>query len=277
MVGKREKQAEKRKTSGLSVLRWALIVICVIVMICCGVYLARLALESRQIKQAANSAVTQFVQPGEMSAPALDHTADATESGEGSELALSSIDFTSLQNACPNAVGWIQVVGVDAIDYPIVHYSDDEYYLNHSWDGQSSRYGAIFMETANTRDFSDCYTLIYGHNMKDGSMFGGLKKYRDQSFYEQNGGQIIIYLPDETRIYQIFSVHVTSADDERVYTVGFAHDDTYGSFLETLRKQSLYDTGVSVSAEDNVITLSTCAGEDRLVVHAKQISTVPVA
>ena len=174
-------------------------------------------------------------------------------------------------------MGWIQVSGIDVINYPVVHYTDGSYYLNHSWDGQSSRYGAIFMETANSGDFSDCYTLIYGHNMKDGSMFGGLKKYRDQSFYEEHGGTITLCLPGETRTYQIFSVHIADADDEGVYTVGFAHDEIFGSFLDALKQRSIYDTGVSVSAEDNVITLSTCSGEERLVVHAKQFSSIPTA
>ena len=167
--------------------------------------------------------------------------------------------------------------GIDAINYPVVHYTDDSYYLNHSWDGQSSRYGAIFVETANSGDFSDCHTLIYGHNMKDGSMFGGLKKYRDPSFYEEHGGMITLCLPGETRMYQIFSVHIAEADDEGVYTIGFAHDEGFGSFLEALKQRSIYDTGVSVSAQDNVITLSTCSGEERLVVHAKQISSIPTA
>ena len=108
-------------------------------------------------------------------------------------------------------------------------------------------------------------------------MFGGLKKYRGPSFYEEHGGMITLCLPGETRMYQIFSVHIAEADDEGVYTIGFAHDEGFGSFLEALKQRSIYDTGVSVSAQDNVITLSTCSGEERLVVHAKQISSIPTA
>lgn len=277
-MGKREQPPQKKRVSPASVLSGIAMAVCAVVMICCGIYLARLALESHQIKSQTQAAADQFVQQTSDTSPASDAASESESNSSAAEAEPAySVDFASLQAVCPDAVGWIQVSGLDVIDYPIVHYSDDDYYLNHSWDGQASRYGAIFMEAANSGDFSDSHTLIYGHNMKDGSMFGSLKKYKEQSFYQENGGLITIYLPGETRTYQIFSVHVTSADDESVYTVGFAHDDTFGSFLEALRSSALYDTGVPVSAADNVITLSTCAGEERLVVHAKQISAVPAA
>ena len=273
-MGKREQQPDRKRFAGSVPLRWIAMAVCVIVMICCGVYLVRLAVESHTIKEETQGAAEQYVQP----IPSADTTDPAAESSsEEGNASPVTVDFASLQTACPDAVGWIQVSGIDAINYPVVHYTDDSYYLNHSWDGQSSRYGAIFVETANSGDFNDCHTLIYGHNMKDGSMFGGLKKYRDPSFYEEHGGMITLCLPGETRMYQIFSVHIAEADDEGVYTIGFAHDEGFGSFLEALKQRSIYDTGVSVSAQDNVITLSTCSGEERLVIHAKQISSIPTA
>ena len=109
--------------------------------------------------------------------------------------------------------------------------------------------------------------------MKDGSMFGRLKKYRDAEFYQENGGLVTIYLPDRTCIYQIFSVRHVSADTPTVYTLGFIHNEEFGYYLQYMVKDSLYDTGVSVSQNDSVITLSTCAGNDRLVLHAKLIAT----
>ena len=248
-------------------------IICIIVIVCCAVYLIRLALESRQIRQSSLSVAQQFVR--ERTA-GLSNDVVPEDQGEADVLPSFSVDFASLQSASPYAVAWIQVSGLDVIDYPVMQYSDDAYFLDHAWDGKSSRYGAIFLEAENAADFSDDYTLIYGHNMKDGSMFGRLKKYTDASFYDENGGMITIYLPEETRTYQIFSIRYVSPDDTNTYTLWSQQDDRYASVLDAIRRDSIYDTGVSVSGEDSIITLSTCSGDNRLVVHAKLIQSVPV-
>lgn len=266
---------KKKRFSVGALFRWIAMAICIIIIICSSVYLIRLALESRQIRMASQTASDQFLTEN---SSGLSH--DAISNDENEEAAQSvpafSVDFASLQAACPNAVAWIQVSGIDAINYPVVQYTDDSYYLDHSWDGQYSRYGAIFMETQNAADFSDAYTLIYGHNMKDGSMFGGLKKYAKESFYQENGGIVTIYLPTETQTYQIFSVRYVTPDNSNAYTLWLQQDQSFASAIQTMKNGSLYDTGVSVSTEDHIVTLSTCAGDNRLVVHAKLISSVPV-
>lgn len=266
---------KKKRVSVGAVLRWIAMAICVIVIICSSVYLVRLALESRQVRLASQSASDEFVRDN---TAGLSNDVPAEQSEEEESIPSGvTIDFASLQSASPYAVAWLQVSGIEAIDYPVVQYTDDDYFLDHSWDQQDSRYGAIFLEAQNTSDFSDAYTLIYGHNMKDGSMFGGLKKYADASFYDENGGVITLYLPKETRTYQIFSVRYVSPDDTETYTLWNGQDDAFDAALQTMKRESVYDTGVSVSKADSVLTLSTCAGENRLVVHAKLISSVPVA
>lgn len=269
---------KKKRTSFGTILRWIAMAICILVIICSAVYLIRLALESRQVRLANQSASDQFVREDDSNLS--NHVTIGQGDGEEEEKAtvpLISVDFEALQAASPYAVAWLQVSGVSAIDYPVVQYTDDNHFLDHSWDGQDSRYGAIFLEAQNASDFSDAYTLIYGHNMKDGSMFGGLKKYAEASFYEENGGMITLCLPGEVRSYQIFSVRYVSPDDAETYTLWNGADDSFEAALQTMKRESVYDTGVPVSAEDRILTLSTCAGDNRLVVHAKLISTVPTA
>lgn len=183
---------------------------------------------------------------------------------------MTRIDLSSLQNMNSEAVGWIEIPGT-VISYPMVHTTDNSYYLTHTFRKENNKSGSIFIETANKADFSDLHTIIYGHNMKDGSMFAGLKNYETQS-YLQAHPYIYIDLADGAHCYQIFSCHEADVTDI-TYTIGYAADDTYAAFLDALKAASLYDTGVSVGTGDSVITLSTCTsnGSMRFVVHAKKV------
>ena len=266
---------KKRHLSVGTVLRWIAMTICIVVIICSAGYLIRLAWESHQVRQANQTAADRFTI--DKNSFGLSEKSDDVEETADESVSTSafSVDFESLQSASPYAVGWIQVSGIDVINYPIMQYSDDDYFLDHAWDGADSRYGAIFLEANNSSDFSDSYTLVYGHNMKDGSMFGGLKKYADAAFFQENGGVVTVYLPSEIRTYQIFSVRYVEADDPDTYTLWYQENTGYGDAVAFMKRHALYDTGVPASGEDDILTLSTCAGEDRLVVHAKLVDTVP--
>ena len=169
----------------------------------------------------------------------------------------------------PDTVGWIVFDNMD-ISYPVMLGTDDVYYLDHTFSGEVNSAGSIFMEAQNHADFQDCHTILYGHNMKNLSMFGKLKNYKKQDFYEGNE-YFTIYTPDAVLRYQIFSYYDISEDSD-VYSVGFQPDQTFQSFVETCLRRSYYDTGVSVSKQDKIITLSTCSAEgQRFVVHAKRI------
>ena len=201
-----------------------------------------------------------------------DHTSDDTaeEATEAPSAKEERIDFASLKEINEEAVGWIEIPGTE-ISYPVVHTTDNVYYLTHTFRRQENKSGAIFVEASNAGDFSDLHTIVYGHNMKNGSMFAGLKNYGKKNYYEAHP---YIYLDQEdgTHCYQIFSCHEADITDIS-YTIGYAADDTYASFLDSLTASSLYDTGVSVGTDDSIITLSTCTnkGEKRFVVHAKKV------
>jgi len=183
---------------------------------------------------------------------------------------LQRISFDELKALNSEIVGWIEIPGTQ-ISYPIMHTGDNEFYLNHTFSGKVNSAGSIFVETLNSPEFTDLHTIVYGHNMKNGSMFAGLKNYTSPSFLVAHP-TIYIDLEDGTHGYQIFSCYEAAADIDS-YTIGFVQDEQYETFLQTLKSRSAYDTGVEVSVTDSVISLSTCTrnGENRYLVHAKKI------
>ena len=182
------------------------------------------------------------------------------------------IDFAALRRRYPDIYAWLEIPGT-AVDNPLLrHPADDCYYLSHNLDGSEGYPGCLFTESCDAQDFSDFNTVIYGHNMKDRSMFGSLREYKSADFYAQTGGGITLYTPEHAWRYQIFSVRVV-ADNDETYTLGYAHDDIFGTFITSMKAKSLYDTGVDVTRDDTVLALSTCTGKDgeqRLVAFAKR-------
>jgi sortase B len=201
-----------------------------------------------------------------------DGTEERSESEEGGEPEFDAEAnarwFAELQALNPDIVGWIRVDGT-VIDYPVMHTDNNDYYLTHTYQGTKNSSGSIFLETANAGDFEDYHTIIYGHNMKNGSMFASLHSYADPAYYQEHAW-ITIDTPAGPRRYQIFSCHTVNAEDE-LYRIGFVPGEEYTRFVNRLKELSDYDTGVEVSGEDSVITLSTCKGNGslRYVVHAK--------
>ena len=186
------------------------------------------------------------------------------------------IDFESLTAQYPDIYAWITIPGTQ-IDYPIVqHESDNSYYLNHTVDGRKKVEGAIFTENYNSKDFSDANTVIYGHNMKNGSMFKGLHKFKDKQFFSENS-EIIIYQAGRILRYKIFAAYVY---DNRHLMLSFDFSDVniYRSYLNfVLTKKDMssnIDTTVEVTTEDKIITLSTCNSNDsqRYLVQAVLLS-----
>ena len=179
----------------------------------------------------------------------------------------TSVDFAALTAVCPDAVAWLEIPDL-GISYPVMQGQDNTYYLTHAPDGSANAVGSIFLDHTNAWD--DAHLLVYGHTMQDGSMFGSLQKYTDESFYTSGSDEVLLYTPAETRRYKIFAVQRV-APDAAIYTLGFGHDAIFEEFLEAIQAGAMYSTGVPVNSADQVLTLSTCAtmsGADRLVVSA---------
>lgn len=170
------------------------------------------------------------------------------------------IDFAALQQQNPDVYAWIQVPGTE-VDYPILQSSNDNtYYLNHTIDGEEKKEGAIFTENYNTKTFEDPNTVIYGHDMKNGSMFQSIHKYMDRSFFDNNR-DIVIYMPDQILHYKIFAAYLTD-NKHLLMNYNFWSKDEYQQYLNSIFSMrdmnAFLDTSTEVTTEDKIITLSTC-------------------
>lgn len=183
------------------------------------------------------------------------------------------IDFGGLKAVNPDVIGWIEMEGPD-ISYPIAHGADNDFYLHHTIEGTYNFAGSIFVDAANSNDFSDPNTVIYGHNMKNGSMFAMIKKYGDQKFYEEYP-YFWIYTPMYIYKCDIFSAKEVDKNSDR-YQIRFQDRPQFASYLEKCVDDSAISAaGIMFNSKDRIITLSTCTGDSatRFVVQGK-IGTV---
>lgn len=172
------------------------------------------------------------------------------------------IDFAALQEQNPEVYAWIQIQDTN-IDYPILQREGDNgYYLDHTIDGEEKTEGSIFTEDYNSKDFEDPNTVIYGHDMKNGSMFQNLLSYQDKDFFD-NHKDVIIYTPDAIRHYQVFAAYLYD-DRHLMQSFDFNIKSVYQAYLDSIfaiRDMSAkIDTSQNVSVDDKIITLSTCYG-----------------
>lgn len=171
-----------------------------------------------------------------------------------------NIDWSSLRAINPEIVGWV-VIPNTVINYPIVQTVDNQTYLHKSFEGNKNACGTIFMNSYNHKDFSDWNTIIYGHNMKNGSMFATLNKYKNEDFYKEHK-EVWILTPSFERKYQIISAH-EATDGTETYNIQFAENE-YTSHISREVSNSNYDTGNGYNIDLPIVTLSTCTGRGTL-------------
>ena len=180
------------------------------------------------------------------------------------------INFNDLKAINPDVVGYIKIKNTD-IGYAVVKGTDNSYYLKHNIKKEYNIAGWIFADFNNKVDGTDKNLVIYGHDTKDGSMFGTLHNLLNKDIQEKNENEIIFITENETSYYQIFSTYIIEPEDYYINTV-FSTDQEYTSFLNKIKSRSNYDYKVNVGLEDRVLTLSTCtdSGKKRVVVHARK-------
>lgn len=179
--------------------------------------------------------------------------------------------FQDLYGENNDLAGWIRISGT-VIDYPVLQFVDNAYYLNRDFYGKTSKAGSIFMDYRNLGDGSDFNTILYGHHMADGSMFKDLMNYKKEDFFHKNGIIEFDVLNKEYE-WEIFSAYVTDVEFYYIDT-NFPTQDKKLEFIDSIRDRSLFDSDLHVGAEDHILTLSTCTYEfdnARLVVHAKRL------
>lgn len=165
-----------------------------------------------------------------------------------------TIDFASLKAVCPDIVGWLYCADTP-MNYPMVQSDDNDYYLYRLMDGTENKNGTVFMDFRNNPEFGDWNHLIYGHNMKNGAMFGSLTDYMEQEFYEAHP---FWFLLTEEKNYRIDLVggYVTPATSD-AYTLPL---DTAGrdQLYEKANRSSVFDADAELAEDERLITMSTC-------------------
>lgn len=171
---------------------------------------------------------------------------------------LESIDFSALKEMNQDVVGWIRAEG-EEIDYPVVKGTDNDYYLRHLFTGESNKLGTIFMDYRNTGDYTDGNTIIYGHNMENGSMFASILKYKDQSYYEKVPS-MSLYTLHETYQIEFFAGIVVDGNYESI-PFNFKDSDDFQGYINMIKENSTFESKTVVEAEDKLVTLCTCSYE----------------
>lgn len=171
------------------------------------------------------------------------------ESKEGSN------DF--LKDINKDIVAWIRLPNTN-IDYPVVKGVDNSFYLNHDINGDKSIHGSIFIDYRNKLD-EDKNLIIYGHHMKDGTMFKDLVKYKDQDFFEKNK-YIHLYIDGKLIEYEIFSVMLVGGSSDYI-DINLNSSDEFSQYLDNIIENSLFYRDISFDGSEKLLTLSTCSYE----------------
>ncbi|MCR5576993.1 MAG: class B sortase [Oscillospiraceae bacterium] len=167
-----------------------------------------------------------------------------------------SMDFTELQKANPDIIGWIFGEGTN-VDYPILQAEDNDYYMDHLYTREYNTAGSIFADCRNKADFSDRNTVVFGHHMANGTMFGSIEHYKSQDFYDATP-TMMLYTPDgDYRIELISGTH--ESGDEQFWDFNFNTEEEFLKYVESFQKRSTFKSSVEVQPGDSLISLCTCA------------------
>lgn len=186
---------------------------------------------------------------------------------------LIDADFNELKQINKDVKGWIQVNGTN-INYPYVQASDNDFYLNHSFDKSSNGAGWIFMDYRNNPQEFDKNTIIYGHGRSNTSMFGTLKNILKSSWFKDSNNYVIkLATEQENSLWEVFSVYKIPTTSDYLQ-IKFSSDEEFQNFTNKLIERSAYNFNTPVNSTDKIITLSTCWNdEEKVVMHAKLIKT----
>ena len=166
------------------------------------------------------------------------------------------IDFDALRKINPDIVGWLYYESTN-INYPIVQGKDNSYYLNHLFNGKQQRYGTLFIDAQNSPGFSDENTIIYGHHLKNGKMFGTLMYYGDGNKYYRKHPVFKLYTPDHIYLVELFAN--AYVDGAKGIPMTFSTKEEYAAWIDRMYRLSTFDSDVVMTTEDRMVTLYTCS------------------
>ena len=185
---------------------------------------------------------------------------------------LDQVNISQLKESNPDTVAWLSVDGT-TINYPIVQTTNNDYYLNHSYDKSKKRTGWTFMDYRNDPNMNDNNTIFYGHNLLNKTAFGSIADIFSVNWQKNSNKSIMIITENKKYYYTIFSAYYVAPEVYYLQNV-FYDTETYQEFLNTISSRNILNIDNSVNVNDKIITLSTCSDDNtgRKVVHAKLVA-----
>lgn len=195
------------------------------------------------------------------------------ESATPTPIPMLQLDYEALLAENDEFYAWLYSPGT-VINYPVVQGRNNSYYLSHLFNKERNSMGTLFVDASNAPEFSDQNTIIYGHHMKNGSMFASLVNYKDQTYYNVHP-ELMLFTPSAAYRMELFAGYVTDGyATNDVYKKSFDTEAAFLSFIEHARASSDFVSEVEVTAQDRIVTLSTCTyeyDEARYVVIGKLV------
>ena len=257
----------------------------VVLVVAAGVFIWRLSQYSTDIDYTESQSKTISVDSYKV-AEAEKRATPSYPEFEGKAVVTGRFDYpqitdsdklTQFSMTYPDFVCWIYIENT-TVNYPVVQGEDNEFYLRRNMDGESNLSGTLFMDYRCDRETFAGHNIFYGHNNQNGTMFGPLKKYMDKSFFDSHPVSYT-YTKDSVTLWKIFSAYETDTENYYIRT-DFISKDSYGKFLRRLKAASVYDTGVEITEDDDILTLSTCylynKVNGRFVIHAVKAGETPL-
>lgn len=251
---------KKKGQTRRRILRWLLILLCLVA------FITSIFMIASHMKEYADGAdaydrLTHYVSFPKATSPQHAEGAIATSAPAGEEevyLSEPSVAFDALAQVNSDIVAWI-ICEDTRINYPVVQGKDNSYYLTHLINGESNKVGCLFVDINNSPGFVDDNTIIYGHNMKDKSMFATLMEYKKQTFYDAHPTMQLL-TPEGNYTIVLFAGYVADIQDS-CWNLWYSDDAAFAQWLADAKQHSTFQSAVTVSTTDRFITLSTCTYE----------------
>lgn len=271
-IGQKNSGKRKKKTSAGDIIAMLILFIAIMVAVLAGYKIYSIMMEYKAGVDEYSEIADTVIKERDADAEKIKKLKDVNGKEVKHWASPLEIDFDTLKSINDNVSGWLYMEALPDISYPIVQGTDNEYYLHHTYKKESVFAGSIFMDCKNTKDFSDQNTIVYGHNMKNGSMFGNLKSYKSQEVVDKSPYFWVI-TPDEAYKYKIFAIYTANVDGDTYTLIKGPGKETidYGNRMEA--KSNINTGEYQFKETDKIVTLSTCTGDSstRFVVQGVRI------
>lgn len=242
----------------LLIVQLLLIIVMIILIWKIGSYLADADRSRDFFKDLGESVIIMEKPQEDETASKQENTENSTENGTENRAEMeipAAIDFDRLYEVSEDAVAWLYAPN-GAINYVVAQAEDNDYYLHRLLNGEETNGGTLFADFRNSAGFSDWNTVIYGHNMKNGTMFASLLDYRNPDYYEEHPA-MYLYTPGHRYRLELIAGYTTNVSD-LIYSVPATKEER-DEILEHAYKVSSFVSGIIAGAEDKLVTLSTCS------------------